>query len=105
MSWSQQRQLVKSLADQAQDKKREASRVRGNLHNWVASYLGNVETLAWVFAMGTFFAAGRSPAAKSSATRRSMIAAVNTSLLAWQLVNRKVTLAQPAADQPSEESP
>jgi hypothetical protein len=101
MTWAQQRQLVKSLSDRAQDKRREARHVRDNLTVWMTSSLGSLETLAWVFAMGSFWAAGRSTAAANGGERRSLIAAVNTSLLAWQLVNRQVVLAHPAADRPS----
>jgi hypothetical protein len=103
MTWAQQRQRVKSLSDRAQDKKRDARRVRGKLKGWMAGYLGRFETLAWVFAMGSLWAAGRSSASESSATRRSLIAGINTALLAWQLVSRQVVLAQPAADHPPEE--
>jgi hypothetical protein len=69
----------------------------------MTGYLGSVETLAWLFAMGSFWAAGRSTAAESSTTRRSLVATINTTLLAWQLINRQVTLAQPAPDPASEE--
>jgi hypothetical protein len=103
MTWTQQRQLVNSLSDRAQDKKRDARRLRGKLKGWMSSYFGRPETLAWTFAMGSFWAAAGSSAAKSGATGRSLIAAINTGLLAWQLVHRQVILAQPAANQPSEE--
>ena len=102
MTWAQQRQLVKSLSDGVQDKKTEARRVRGNLRGWMSSYLGSIETLAWAFAMGSLWAAGHSPPAEVGAARRSLISVVNTSLLAWQLVNRQVELAQPAAELPSD---
>jgi hypothetical protein len=103
MTWLQQRRLVDSLSEQAQDKKRDAGRVRDKLKGWMTGYLGRLETLAWVFAMGSFWAAGRSSAAESSAKRRSLIATVNTTLLAWQLINRQIELAQPTAAHPSEE--
>jgi hypothetical protein len=84
-------------------KRREARRDRDNLKAWMASYLGSVETLAWLFAAGSFWAAGRSSAVESSTTLRSMIAAINTSFLAWQLVHRELKLAQPISGNPSEE--
>lgn len=95
MTWTQQRQRVDLLSDRAQAKRREARRVRSNLKGWMTSYLGSVETLAWLFAAGTFWAVGRSSAVESSATRRSIFAALNTSLLVWQLVNRRVKFARP----------
>lgn len=104
MTWTQQRQLVNSLSSRAQEKRLEARHVGGNLKGCMASYLGSVETLVWLFAAGSFWAAGRSTAVASSGTRRSMIAAINTSLLAWQLVHRQIELAQPIAVSPSEES-
>jgi hypothetical protein len=97
MTWAKQRQLVKMLSDRAQEKRRQARHVRGNMKAWMSSYLGNLETLAWIFAMGSFWAAGRSPAKENSAARRSMMAAINTSLLAWQLVNRQVNIPQPTS--------
>lgn len=103
MTWTQQRQLVNSLSGRAQDKRREARRVGGNLKGWVSGYLGNVETLVWLFAAGSFWAAGRSSTAAGSATRRSVMSAVNTSLLAWQLVHRQLNFARPIAGDPSEE--
>jgi hypothetical protein len=103
MSWAQQRQHVNSLSDQALGKIRDARRVRDELNGWMTSYLGSLETLAWVFATGSLWAAGRSTAVESSATRRSLIAVVNTSLLAWQLVNRQVELAHPSADHAASE--
>jgi hypothetical protein len=101
MSWAQQRQHVNSLSEQALGKIRDARRVRDELKSWTSSYLGSLETLAWVFAIGSFWAAGRSTPVESSATRRSLIAVVNTSLLAWQLVNRQVELARPSAVHPA----
>lgn len=103
MKWTQQRRLVDLLSDRAQDKRREARRIRANLHGWTTSYLGSVETLVWLFAAGSFWASGRSSAAESSTTRGSMIAAINTSFLAWQLIHRQLKFAQPTADHPSEE--
>ena len=102
MTWAQQRQLVKSLSEGVQDKKAEARRVRGYLTGWMRSYLGSLEALAWVFAMGSLWAAGRSPPAEVGAKRRSLMSVVNTSLLAWQLVNRQMELVQSAADPPSD---
>lgn len=103
MTWMQQRQLVNLLSDRAQGNTRDARRLRGKLKNRLSSYLGSPETLAWMFAIGSFWAAGGSSATKSSARRRSLFAAINTTLLAWQLVSRQVVAAQPAADQLSEE--
>jgi hypothetical protein len=97
MSWAQQRRHVNSLSDRALGKIRDARRVRDELNGWMTSYLGSLETLAWVFALGSFWAAGRSTPVESSSTRRSLIAVVNTSLLAWQLVNRQIELAHPVA--------
>ena len=102
MTWAQQRRLVNSLSDRADEKKREARRVRGSLRGWMSSHLGSIETLAWVFAMGSLWAVGRSPPGEVGATRRSLVSVVNTSLLAWQLVNRQLGLTQPAADPPSD---
>jgi len=102
VTWTKQRRLVNSLSDRAQDKRREARRARETLHGWMNSYLGSAEALAWLFAIGAFAAAGRSTAAESSAARRLTMAAINTSLLAWQLVNRQLKFAQPAAGIPSE---
>lgn len=100
MTWAQQRQLVNSLSDGAEEKRREARRVRGNLRGWMSSYLGSIDTLAWVFAMGSLWAAGNLPPAKVGATRRTLISVLNTSLLAWQLVIRQMKLTQPAANPP-----
>ena len=105
MTWTQQRQLVKSLSDQAQHKKRDAARIQSNLNEWMKSYLGSVETLVWLFAAGSFWAAGRSSVAASGATGRSMVSVINTSLLAWQLANRQIELAPPIAGDTSEEKP
>ena len=102
MTWAQQRQLVKSLSDGVQDKKAEARRVRGYLKGWMRRYPGSLEALAWVFATGSLWAVVRSPPAEVGAKRRSLISAVNTSLLAWQLANRQMELVQSAADQPSD---
>jgi hypothetical protein len=103
VTWAQQRQLVRSLSDRAQDKRREARRVRSNLKGWTTNYLGSAETLVWLFAAGSFWAAGRSSTTESSAARRSMMAVINTSLLAWQLVHRQFELAQPTVNHPPEE--
>ncbi len=103
MTWTKQRQLVSSLADRAQEQKREARRVRSNLKGWLASYLGSPETLVWLFAAGSFWGAGGSATAAKSGKRRSMMAVINTSLLAWQLVNRELKLADPATSNSSEE--
>jgi hypothetical protein len=102
MTWTQQRQLVKALSARVQEKKRDAVRVHGNLKAWTTNYLGSPETLAWMFALGSFWAAGRSPETVSSAKRRSLVATINTSLLAWQLVNRQVKLIQPGKDNSAE---
>ncbi len=103
MTWTQQRQLVNSLSGQAQDRRREARLFRGKLKGWMTNYLGSVETLAWLFATGTFWAAGRSSAGASGGTRRSIVSVVNTSLLAWQLVNRQFDLDGPIAGDSSAE--
>ncbi len=92
MTWTAQRRLVNLLSEQAHDQKREAKRVRNALHEWMSSYLGSREALVWLFAIGALSAAGRSSAADSSSARRLLIAAINTSLLAWQLVNRQFVL-------------
>ena len=103
MTWAQQRRLVNSLSDGVEEKKREVRRVRGNLRGWMSSYLGSIETLAWAFAMGSLWAVGHSPPGEVGATRRSLVSVVNTSLLAWQLVNRQLGLTQPAVDPPSDD--
>jgi hypothetical protein len=103
VTWTEQRRLVNLLSDRATGKRREAGRVGENLKAWMTSYIGSVETLVWLFAAGSFWGAGRSPVGKSSAARRSMIAAFNTSLLAWQLVHRQLELTRPKADIPPEE--
>jgi hypothetical protein len=102
MTWTQQRQLVKSLSGRVVEKKRDARRAHDDMKGWMSSYLGSLETLTWLFAVGSFLAAGRSSTAESGATRRALVAAINTSLFAWQLVNRQVVIARPSADQPSE---
>jgi hypothetical protein len=55
-----------------------------------------------MFAFGSFWTDGRSPATESSANRRSLVATINTSKLAWQLVNRQVKLIQPGKDNSAE---
>lgn len=101
MTWTQQRKLVKSLADQAQAKRCEARRVRGDLKGWLTGYLGSLETMAWMFAMGSYWAAGRSSTTNSGATPRSLLGFINSSLFAWQFLHRQIVVAQPAADHSS----
>lgn len=103
MTWTQQRQLVKSLSDRAQNKRRKARHIRGNLKAWMTSYLGSVETVVWLFAAGSFWAAGRSSPVESGSARRSIMAVIHTSFLAWQLVHRQLEIALPAAGNPPED--
>lgn len=98
MTWTQQKQLVEMLSARASEKKRQARRARGNLKLWLGSTLGSLDTLAWTFAIGAWWAAGRTSAPETTAIRRSVVAAFNAVWLAWQFINRQVKLAQPNAD-------
>jgi hypothetical protein len=100
VSWTQQRRLVRSLSSRAQEKKREARRLRASLKGWTSSYLGSPEAITWLFAAGAWWAAGRTGTREKGSKRRSAIAAVNTSLLAWQLVNRELKLTRTSVEQP-----
>jgi hypothetical protein len=102
MTWTQQKQFVEMLSARASEKRRQARHARGNLKLWLASSLGSLDTLAWTFAVGAWWAAGRSSTPQTVARRRSMIAAINSFWLAWELVHRRVKLAQPKADYPAE---
>ena len=102
MTWTQQHQLVNSLADRALEKKHAARRIRGNLKAWTTNYLSSPETLAWIFASGCWWAAGRSSAQESGSKGRSMVAAINSSWLVWQLANRQFKMIPPRTDTPAE---
>jgi hypothetical protein len=95
MTWTQQKQLVEMLSERASDKKRQARRARGNLKLWLGSSLGGLDTLAWTFAIGAWWAAGRRSGPKTTAIRRSVVAGFNAVWLAWQFINRQVKLVQP----------
>ncbi len=101
MTWTQQKQFVDMLSARASEKKREARHARGNLKLWLRSSVGSLDTLAWTFAVGAWWAAGRSSVPETAARRRSMITAINSFWLAWELAHRRVTLAQPRADNPA----
>ena len=103
MTWTQQRQRVNSLSNRAQEKRREARRFRGNLKGWMSSYLGSVETLAWLFAAGSFWAAGRSSVVAGGIARRSVVTAVNTSVLAWHMLHRQLKFVQSVVGNPADE--
>lgn len=98
MTWTRQRQLVKSLSHRALQKKRAARRCRAGLTERLSSYLGSPEVLAWMFAAGTWWAAGSSASREKGGKRRSAMAAINTSLLAWQLINREFSMPSTTAD-------
>jgi hypothetical protein len=100
MTWTQQKQFVDMLSARASEKKREARHARGKLKLWLRSSVGSIDTLAWTFAVGAWWAAGRTSTPGTAARRRSMIAAINTFWLTWELVHRQVKLVQPRADNP-----
>jgi hypothetical protein len=100
MTWTQQRRLVNSLSGRAQEKKRETRRLRASLKVWTSSCLGSPEAIVWLFAAGAWWGAGRSGTREKGSKRRSTIAAINTSLLAWQLVNRELKLTRTSVEQP-----
>lgn len=100
VTWSKQRRLVNALSGRALQKRREARQIRGRLGVMIRVRLGSVDALTWVFAMGSLWAARRSPAAEGGGKGRSMIAAINTSLFAWQLINRQLDIAKPEATNP-----
>ena len=102
MTWAQQKQFVERLSALASEKRRQASHARRNLKLWLRSSLGSLDTLAWTFAVGAWWAAGRSSTPETGARRRSMIAAINAFWLTWELAHRRVKLAQSRADNPAE---
>ena len=102
MTWTQQKQFVEMLSARASEKKRQARHARRNLKLWLGSSLGSLDTLAWTFAVGAWWAAGRSSTSETGTRRRSMIAAINAFLLTWELAHRQVRLAQSKADNPAD---
>lgn len=102
MTWAQQKQFVERLSALASEKRRQARHARGNLKLWLRSSVGSLDTLAWTFAVGAWWAAGRSSTSETGTRRRSMIAAINAFWLTWELAHRRVKLAQSRADNRAE---
>lgn len=101
MTWAHQKQVVEQLSALGLAKKREARHLRVNLKRWMGSYVGSLDTVAWTFAIGSWWAAGRLPAGGKSNGRRALIGVINASWLAWQLANREVRWKPPEPRSPT----
>jgi len=87
MNWRKQKNIVDRLAATAQDDADKMTLHRNALRTWSERTFGNANGLAWSFAAGTAWGLARRSGASKSQVRRTAVAAANTSLFAWRVIN------------------
>lgn len=85
--WKSQKARVQALAQRSRRLERWSKTNREMFKSWARS-LGEPEVIAWAFAGGLLWAAGRGSSKRRLKSSRSVMRLANSVLLAWQFVNR-----------------